>query len=100
MPNLIMTKLKDQDHEKTVKAKILTFLNKLTDDDSLPGLNIERMNEPLDPRVRTGRVDIHLRAVLYRLEPLGGERTYVYAGTWTTTSQSNERERASCRSTR
>ena len=82
MPNLIMTKLKDQDHEKTVKAKILTFLNKLTDDDSLPGLNIERMNEPLDPRVRTGRVDIHLRAVLYRLEPLGGERTYVYAGTW------------------
>jgi hypothetical protein len=82
MPNLIMTKLKGQDHEKSVKAKIMTFLAKLTEDDSSPGLNIEPMSEAMDSRARTGRVDIHLRAVLYRLEPLGGERTYVYAGTW------------------
>jgi hypothetical protein len=82
MPNLIMTKLKDQDHEPTVRAKIMAFLGKLTEDDTLPGLHIEPMAGPLDPRVRTGRVDIHLRAVLYRLDPLGGERTYVYAGTW------------------
>ncbi|GAA1830308.1 UvrD-helicase domain-containing protein [Agromyces salentinus] len=82
MPNLIMTKLKGQDHEKAVRAKIMSFLSKLTEDDTLPGLHIEPMNEPLDSRARTGRVDIHLRAVLYCLEPLAGERTYVYAGTW------------------
>ena len=82
MPNLIMVKLKGQDYDKTVKAKILTFLSKLTDDDTSPGLHIEPMQKPLDPRARTGRVDLHLRAVLYLLEPIGGERTYVYAGTW------------------
>lgn len=82
MPNLIMTKLKGQKHEKVVDQKIMAFLRKLTEDDSIPGLNIERMNHPVDERARTGRVDIHLRAVLYQLDPIGQERTYVYAGTW------------------
>lgn len=82
MPNLIMTKMKGQKHEKVVDQKIMAFLRKLTEDDSLPGLNIERMNHPVDERARTGRVDIHLRAVLYQLDPIGQERTYIYAGTW------------------
>jgi superfamily I DNA/RNA helicase len=82
MPNLIMIKLKGQNHEKAVNGKIMAFLKKLTDDDTLPGLHIEPMKNPLDSRARTGRVDIHLRAVLYCLEPIGDEKTYVYAGTW------------------
>lgn len=82
MPNLIMTKMKGQKHEKAVDLKIMSFLRKLTEDDGIPGLNIERMNHPVDERARTGRVDIHLRAVLYQLDPIGQERTYVYAGTW------------------
>ncbi|WP_166784106.1 3'-5' exonuclease [Cryobacterium suzukii] len=82
MPNLIMIKLKGQDHEKAVNGKIMAFLKKLTDDDTIPGLHIEPMKKPLDSRARTGRVDIHLRAVLYVLEPIGDEKTYVYAGTW------------------
>ncbi|WP_139416176.1 3'-5' exonuclease [Agromyces laixinhei] len=82
MPNLIMTKMKGQKHEKAVDLKIMAFLRKLTEDDTIPGLNIERMNHPVDERARTGRVDIHLRAVLYQLDPIGQERTYVYAGTW------------------
>ncbi|MGO2097218.1 MAG: DNA helicase UvrD, partial [Candidatus Microbacterium stercoravium] len=36
----------------------------------------------LDSRVRTARVDLHWRAVLFCLEPSKGERAYVYAGTW------------------
>lgn len=82
MPNLIMSKLKDQDYDKDVQAKIMKFLMKLAADDTTPGLNVEQMQKPVDPRVRTARVDLSLRAVLYVLEPIGQERTYVYAGTW------------------
>lgn len=82
MPNLIMTKLKGQDHEKTLKVKIFNFLQKLTDDDTSVGLHVEKMNNPVDDRARTARVDGASRAVLYLLEPVGGEKTYVYAGTW------------------
>lgn len=83
MPNLIVTKsLKQPKHEKATKAKIHDFLFKLSDDDSTVGLHIEKINNSADPRARTGRVDQSLRAVLYVLEPIGGEKTYVYAGTW------------------
>ena len=40
------------------------------------------MNNPVDPRARTARVDQGWRAVLYCLDSSERERTYVYAGTW------------------
>ena len=82
MPTIVMTKLKDQPTDKTVKAKIWTFLSKLAEDDTTTGLHIEKMNNPVDPRARTARVDQGWRAVLYRLDTKDQERTYVYAGTW------------------
>lgn len=82
MPNINWTKLKGQDHEKAVKAKIFTFLGKLAEDDTSVGLHIEKMQNPADPRARTARVDQSLRAVLYQLDVPGEDRTYVYAGTW------------------
>lgn len=77
-----MSKLKDQPTDKTVKAKILTFLTKLADDDTSTGVHIEKMVHAVDPRARTARVDQSWRAVLYRLDSKGAERTYVYAGTF------------------
>ncbi len=82
MPQIVMTKLKNQDHDKNVKAKIMNFLTKLADDDTTSGLHIEPMANPADSRARTGRVDLALRAVLYRLDTSDSERVYVYAGTW------------------
>jgi len=82
MPQIVMTKLKNQDHEKAIKAKIMNFLTKLADDDTTSGLHIEPMAHAADARARTGRVDLALRAVLYRLDTSDSERVYVYAGTW------------------
>jgi superfamily I DNA/RNA helicase len=83
MPNIVITKLKGQDHEKDAKSKIMTFLMKLAADDTSAGLHIEKMNNAADKRARTARVDGSLRAVLYRLDVPGEtEKTYVYAGTW------------------
>ncbi|WP_062516827.1 3'-5' exonuclease [Demequina gelatinilytica] len=67
--------------EKDVKAKVFDFLGKLQEDDALPGLHIEPLNNVADPRVRTGRVDIHYRAVLFKLTGKFGVK-YVYVGTW------------------
>jgi superfamily I DNA/RNA helicase len=82
MPHIVMTKLKEPNHDKTVKAKIMTFLQKLQEDDTSVGLNIEKMKNPVDQRARTGRVDLALRAVLYRIDTADSESVYVYAGTW------------------
>jgi superfamily I DNA/RNA helicase len=82
MPHIVMTKLKEPNHDKTVKAKIMTFLQKLQEDDTSVGLNIEKMKNPADQRARTGRVDLALRAVLYRIDTADSEPVYVYAGTW------------------
>lgn len=82
MPNIVLTKVRDKSHEKAVRAKILGFLTKLTEDDTSGGLHIEKMVNAADKRARTGRVDKGLRAVLYLLETGEAEKTYVYAGTW------------------
>jgi superfamily I DNA/RNA helicase len=83
MPNIVLTKLKGQAYDKDRRAKIMAFLMKLADDDTSPGLHIEKMNHAADKRARTARVDLSLRAVLYRMDVPGEpERTYVYAGTW------------------
>lgn len=65
----------------SLKSKIYNFLEKLQEDDTAPGLHIEPMHKPKDQRVRTGRVDLNYRAVLYRLDP-AGEPHYIYIGAW------------------
>ena len=48
----------------SVKNKVYDFFEKLNTDDAAPGLHIEPLNAAIDPRVRTGRVDLHYRAVM------------------------------------
>jgi len=82
VPHIVLTKIKEPAYDKDVKAKIFTFLQKLQEDDTSVGLNIEKMVNAADQRARTARVDLSLRAVLYRMESSDDERVYVYAGTW------------------
>jgi hypothetical protein len=82
VPNIVMTKLKEPPHDKAVNAKIFAFLQKLQEDDTSAGLHVEKMKNAVDPRARTARVDLSMRAVLYCLDSDDAERVYVYAGTW------------------
>lgn len=82
MPNIVMTKLKNQPKDKTVRLKIFDFLEKLAEDDSTYGLRVKKMNNAVDPRARTARIDQSWRAVLYLLEDKHQERTWVFAGAW------------------
>jgi hypothetical protein len=80
MPLLEMMNPKEK-LEKDIKAKVFDFLGKLQESDAIPGLHIEPLNNVADPRVRTGRVDIQYRAVLFKLDLKAGVK-YVYVGTW------------------
>lgn len=80
MPTIIMGKLASK-IDGSVKAKAMTFLQKLSADDTTPGLHIEPIHDSADPRVRTGRVDDFWRAVMFRLDS-EGETHYVIHGFW------------------
>lgn len=64
-----------------MKAKIYSFFEKLQKDDTAPGLHIEPMQSPLDERVRTGRIDLNFRAVLFKLS-FDSIPHYFYYGAW------------------
>lgn len=66
----------------SVKNKVYDFFEKLNADDTQPSLHIEPMKAAIDPRVRTGRVDLHYRAVLFRVDDKSSGPTYIYMGTW------------------
>jgi superfamily I DNA/RNA helicase len=80
MPTIIMGKLASK-IDGSVRGKAMTFLQKLSADDTTPGLHIEPIRNAADPRVRTGRVDDSWRAVMFRLDS-NGERHYVIHGIW------------------
>lgn len=80
MPGIVFAKTKDK-LDNSVKSLVMNFLEKLQEDDTVPGLHIERLKNVADGRVRTGRVNDMWRAVLFRLET-GSTPTYVYYGTW------------------
>jgi len=80
MPTIIMTKWAGK-LDGSVKAKVMTFLQKLAADDSATGLHVEPIQKAADPRVRTGRVDEFYRAVMFRLDG-HGETHYVIHGVW------------------
>ncbi|GAB4587648.1 3'-5' exonuclease [Nocardia sp. IFM 10818] len=84
MPNIVMaTNTKAMGKlDGSIKRKVWDFLEKLQVDDTTPGLHIEPLKGAVDSRVRTGRVDLQYRAILFRIDPKGGDTTYIYMGTW------------------
>lgn len=76
--SLIMTKQGNK-LDAGLRKQAFTFLQKITEDDTLPGLHIEPIKGAVDPRVRTGRVDQGYRAVLFKLTQ-GRDTTYVFHG--------------------
>lgn len=66
----------------SVQKQVMSFLLKLTEDDTAPGLHIEPMHNPADSRVRTGRVNDFYRAVLFKVQGSQDEASYVYTGTY------------------
>ena len=80
MVNLVWIKAKDG-MDPSMKKKAYAFLEKLGEDDTLPGLHIEPIQSAADPRVRTGRVDDNFRAVLFKVNGAFGP-TYGFYGIW------------------
>lgn len=80
MPTIIMTKWPVK-LDGSVRAQAMAFLQKLSADDTIPGLHVEPIAHSADPRVRTGRVSQFWRAVMFRLDA-GGEPHYVIHGVW------------------
>ncbi|ANS29902.1 putative ATP-dependent DNA helicase [Rhodococcus opacus] len=69
--------------DKGTKDKVWAFIEKLSADHTASGLHIEPLNAAVDPRVRTGRVDLHFRAILFKIDDkLGDDPTFIYMGTW------------------
>lgn len=66
----------------SLRKATFTFLEKLTKSDQTSGLHIEPINNSVDSRVRTGRVDISNRAVLFKIQGSGSEAAYVFAGVY------------------
>ncbi len=80
MPTIILTKSVGR-LDPAIRAKTMNFLQKLAEDDTVPGLHIEPLVRAVDSRVRTGRVDQGYRAVMFRIDA-DGERHYVIQGVW------------------
>ncbi len=81
----------------SIKKKVYEFFEKLNTDDTSPSLHIEPLNVAADPRVRTGRVDIHYRAVLFKVDDKSGVPTYIYMGTWNHDDAIKRAEKATLR---
>jgi len=80
MPTIIMSKPASK-LDPTLKKKAYAFLEKLSEDDTAPGLHIEPIHGSADGKVRTGRVDQGYRAVLFKLAS-NDEPAYVFYGIW------------------
>jgi superfamily I DNA/RNA helicase len=81
----------------SIKKKVYEFFEKLNTDDTSPSLHIEPLHVAADPRVRTGRVDIHYRAVLFKVDDKSGVPTYIYMGTWNHDDAIKRAEKATLR---
>lgn len=69
--------------EKSIQSKVLTFILKVQQDDSLTGLDIKIPQNVQDKAVRTARVDKSLRAVMFRLQSsASGMNHYVLVGVY------------------
>lgn len=78
----LVTWIKQKDKiDGIMKNKVYSFFEKLQKDDTAPGLHIEPMHTPADPRVRTGRIDLNYRAVLFKVA-FDTIPHYFYYGAW------------------
>lgn len=78
----LVTWIKQKDKiDGAMKAKVYSFFEKLQKDDTAPGLHIEPMHAPADSRVRTGRIDLNYRAVLFKVA-FENIPHYFYYGAW------------------
>lgn len=77
--NTVVMSSFDLPKDPLITKKFGEFLRKLTEDDTLPGLHIEKIKGSADPRIRTGRVDRGYRAVMFKLTG-DGAVTYVLHG--------------------
>ncbi|TLF57845.1 3'-5' exonuclease [Nocardia cyriacigeorgica] len=66
----------------SIKNKVYDFFEKVRADHTAPGLHIEPIKGAVDTRVRTGRVDLNFRAIMFRIDGKLGDTTYIYLGTW------------------
>lgn len=80
MPTIIMGKLASK-IDGSIRGKAMAFLQKLSAGDTAAGLHVEPIQNSVDPRVRTGRVDDSWRAVMFRLDG-DGDTHYVIHGIW------------------
>lgn len=80
MPQIIMGPSQTGTLDASVKKQAYAFLEKLSENDALPGLHIEPINGSADERVRTGRVNDFYRAVLFKVQGNGDTAHYVYLG--------------------
>ena len=55
MPFVLYAPVKDGLHDPSIAKQVTTFLSKLFQDDTSPGLHIEPIKNSVDPKVRTGR---------------------------------------------
>ncbi len=78
--SVILTKMVSR-LDPALRTKAFAFLEKLTEDPTLPGLHIEPIKNSVDDRVRTGRVDQGYRAVLFKLTT-PKSIDYVLHGIW------------------
>ncbi|WP_424185359.1 3'-5' exonuclease [Actinokineospora sp. G85] len=69
---------KDLDVDGSLKAKAWDFVRKLSADSDLAGLDLKIPQGVVDRRVRTARVDLNFRAVLFDMSA-GGENYYLLA---------------------
>ncbi|MEU4802984.1 3'-5' exonuclease [Actinosynnema sp. NPDC023587] len=70
---------KDLDVDGSLKGKAWDFVRKLNTDSDLTGLDFKQPQGAIDKRVRTARVDLNYRAVLFDMS-VGGEAFYLLAG--------------------
>ena len=82
MTQIIMGPQPTRTLDGSVKKAAYQFLEKLGQDDSLPGLHIEPIHGCNDDRVRTGRVNDFYRAVLVKLQGQAAQAHYIYLGTF------------------
>lgn len=80
MPQIILGPSQTGAIDGSVKKAGYAFLEKLAENDALPGLHIEPINGSADPRVRTGRVNDFYRAILFKVQGQAEEAHYVYLG--------------------
>lgn len=81
MANIVFMKGADVPKEGSTAVAVVNFLAKLADDDTLPGLKVKPLNNMVDSRMRTARVNNKLRAVLVKLAG-SSEPTYVFVGVY------------------